>query len=151
MIARTFSTCARRHWKACRKSLKKAEEVTQEMVNTLTQPENIADEEIMVPVDMRGVEQDFDDVEQMVEKLGPKGAAEAFMKAKEYFDANKDGEPDEERPKEMTAAEWKQILAESDDEGEEEELFEGEEEDDLEDPEEEDDKGEPESKKARTG
>merc|ERR1719517_56070 len=101
--------------------------------------ENIADEEIMVPVDMRGAEQDFDDVEQMVEKLGPQGAAEAFLKAKEYFDANKDGEEEEERPKPMTAAEWKQVLEEDDDEGEEEELLEGEEEDDdLEEPEEED-------------
>merc|ERR1712190_664197 len=109
-------------------------------------PENIADEEIMVPVDMRGVEQDFDDVEQMVEKLGPKGAAEAFLKAKEYFDANKDGEPEEERPKPMTAAEWKQVLEEDDDE-EEEELLEGEEEEDLEDPEEEGG-DEPDAKKA---
>merc|ERR1712187_920071 len=103
-----------------------------------------------VPVDMRGVEEDFDDVEQMVEKLGPKGAAEAFLKAKEYFDANKDGEPEEERPKPMTAAEWQQFLEEGDDEGEEEELLEGEEEEDLEDPEEEGG-DEPDAKKARTG
>merc|ERR1711878_132514 len=129
--------------------LKKNEEVTQDMVNKLAFPENIADEEIMVPVDMRGVEEDFDDVEQMVEKLGPKGAAEAFLKAKEYFDANKDGEPEEERPKPMTAAEWKQVLEEDDDEGEEGELLEGEE--DLEDPDAEDETEEPEAKKARTG
>merc|ERR1712039_932068 len=119
--------------------LKKAEEVTQDMVNKLAFPENIADEEIMVPVDMRGVEEDFDDVEQMVEKLGPKGAAEAFLKAKEYFDANKDKEPEEDRPKAMTAAEWRSILEEDDSfdemmEGEEEELLE----DDLEEGEEED-------------
>merc|ERR1712050_284394 len=118
----------------------KAEEVTQEMVNKLAFPENIADEEIMVPVDMRGVEEDFDDVEQMVEKLGPKGAAESFLKAKEYFDANKDGEPENDRPKPMTALEWKQVLEEDDDEGEEEELLEDEEEE-LEDPEEEEDEG----------
>ena len=48
--------------------MKKAEEVTQDMVNKLACPENIADEEIMVPVDMLGVEEDFDDVEDMVEK-----------------------------------------------------------------------------------
>merc|ERR1712190_169591 len=132
--------------------LKSSEEITQDMVNKLAFPENIADEEIMVPVDMRGVEQDFDDVEQMVEKLGPKGAAEAFLKAKEYFDANKDGEPEEERPKPMTAAEWKQVLEEDDDEGEEEELLEGEEEEDLEEPEEEEGEGdEPDAKRARTG
>merc|ERR1711963_1108895 len=123
--------------------MKKGEEVTQDMVDKLAFPENIADDEIMVPVDMRGVEQDFDDVEQMVEKLGPKGAAEAFLKAKEYFDANKDGEPEEERPKPMPAAEWKQILEQDDDEGEEEELLEGEEEDLEDDPDDDEEAGEP--------
>merc|ERR1740129_1890944 len=100
------------------------------MVNKLAFPENISDEELMVPVDMRGAE-------------------EAFLKAKEYFDANKDGEPEEERPKPMTAKEWKQVLEEDDDEGEEEELLEGEEEEDLEEPDDEDD-AEPEAKKPRT-
>merc|ERR1719517_31660 len=84
-----------------------ADEITKEQVNELTFPENLADEEIMVPVDMRGVGEDFDDVEQMVEKLGPKGAVEAFVKAAEYFAANKDGEKEEELPKQMTAAEWR--------------------------------------------
>merc|ERR1711997_550666 len=111
-----------------------------DMVNKLAFPENIADEEIMVPVDMRGVEEDFDDVEQMVGKLGPKGAAEAFLKAKEYFDANKDGDPEEERPKPMTAAEWKQVLEEDLDDPDEEDEGEG------------DDKAdEPDAKKPRTG
>jgi len=92
---------------ALKAKLKANEEITQEIVNELTFPEKLNDDEIMVPVDMRGVGEDFDDVEQMVEKLGPKGTADAFIKAAEYFDANKDGEPEEERPKPMTAAEWK--------------------------------------------
>jgi len=145
----------------CKKSLetvqdklKKNEEITKEIVNHLTFPENLADEEIMVPVDMRGVGEDFDDVEQMVEKLGPKGTAEAFVKAKEYFDANKDKEEESERAAPMTAAEWRKVL-EDDVEGEEEEMMEDEEEDCLEDPEEEDeandeDAKEPEAKKAKT-
>merc|ERR1719464_2706271 len=104
---------------------------------------------MMVPVDMRGAGGEFDDVEQMLEKLGPKGAAEAFIKAKEHFDANKDDEPEEERPKPMTAAEWKQVLEEDDDEGEEEEF----EEEDLEESKEEEEgkADEPEAKKAKTG
>merc|ERR1719343_454559 len=116
--------------------LKKAEDITQELVNELTFPEKLPDEEMMVPVDMRGVGEDFDDVEQMVEKLGPKGTAEAFIKAKEYFDANKDKEPEEDRPKPMTAADWRSVLEEDDAEGEEEALLDD---DDLdgEDPEEE--------------
>merc|ERR1719253_822504 len=85
---------------------------------------------MMVPVDMRGVGQDFDDVEEMVEKLGPKGTAEAFIKAREYFEAN-NKDPD---AKPMTAAEWRAILEddamEDMGEGDEEDFnFEGEEED----------------------
>jgi len=114
-----------------KEKLKKGEEITQEIVTELTFPENLPDEEMMVPVDMRGVGEDFDDVEQMVQKLGPKGTAEAFIKAKEYFDANKDGESEEDRPKPMTAAEWKKVLEDDDQEDLEEELLEGEEEEML--------------------
>eukprot|EP00747_Dinoflagellata_sp_TGD_P164621 gnl/TRDRNA2_/TRDRNA2_184803_c0_seq1.p1 gnl/TRDRNA2_/TRDRNA2_184803_c0~~gnl/TRDRNA2_/TRDRNA2_184803_c0_seq1.p1 ORF type:complete len:178 (-),score=90.50 gnl/TRDRNA2_/TRDRNA2_184803_c0_seq1:158-691(-) len=132
-----------------KEKLKKGEDVTQETVNELTFPEGLADDELMVPVDMRGAGEEFDDVEQMISKLGPKGAAEAFVKAAEYFDANKDKEPEEERPKPMTAKEWKQVLEEDDMEGEEEEFgdLEGDEEDFLEDEEEEcdDEEGEEEA------
>merc|ERR1719161_2883433 len=87
---------------------------------------------MMVPVDMRGVGEEFDDVEQMVEKLGPKGAAEAFIKAREYFE--KESKDDENAAKPMTAKEWTQVLEEDGDlgfEGEEEMLMEGEEEEFL--------------------
>merc|ERR1740121_1859864 len=105
-------------------------EVTTDDVNALTFPENLADEAMMVPVDMRGVGQEFDDVEQMIEKLGPQGTAEAFIKAREYFEANKDGEAEDERPKPMTAAAWREVLeGDGDLEDLEEEIpFEGEEE-----------------------
>merc|ERR1719272_2159021 len=95
-----------------KEKLKENKEVTQEDVNMLTFPDSLGDEDIMVPVDMRGVGEEFEDVEQMVSKLGPKGTAEAFVKAEEYFKANKDGEPEEERPKPITAAEWKKVLEE---------------------------------------
>merc|ERR1740138_55047 len=91
---------------------KNAAEITKEAVNQLTFPEDLADEEIMVPVDMRGVGEEFDDIEQMVEKLGPKGTAEAFVKARAFFEANKDKEAEEDRPKQMTAKEWREVLAE---------------------------------------
>merc|ERR1719251_493030 len=107
------------------------------MVDKLAFPENIDDEEIVIPVDMRGVEEDFDDVEQMVQKLGPKGTIEAFIKAKEYFDANKDKEPEDERPQPMTAAEWRQVLEDGGEGAEEDFAFEGEEEELLEEGEEE--------------
>jgi len=95
---------------------------TSEEVTSLTSPEGLADDEVMTPVDMRGVGQDFDDVDTMVEKLGNKGTVEAFVKAQEYFAANKDKEPEDERPKEMSAAEWRDVLASGMGEDGEEEL-----------------------------
>ena len=41
-------------------------------------------DEMMVPVDMRGVDEEFDDVEQMTAKIGAKGIAEAFIKAADF-------------------------------------------------------------------
>merc|ERR1719160_1568653 len=99
---------------------------------------------------MRGVGEDFDDVEQMVEKLGPKGTAEAFIKAAEYFEANKDKEPEDERPKPMTAAEWKKVLEEDDMEGEEEDFLDEEGEEEI-DEEGEEEPADPAAKKQKTG
>ena len=44
---------------------------------------------------------------KMVDKLGAKGAAQEYIKAADYFDANKDQEHDDERPQPMTAKAWK--------------------------------------------
>lgn len=87
-------------------NLKKRTDISKDAVDALTHLEKLAAEEIVVPVDMRGVGQEFEDVEEMLSKLGPKGTAEAFVKAKSYFDANKDGDSESERPQPMTAAEW---------------------------------------------
>ena len=122
--------------------LKKKENIVQHEVNQLASPETFADDEIVVPVDMRGFGKVYDDVEQMVEKLGNKGTVEAFVKAADYFNANHDKEPENERPKPMTVAELRKVLEEDQDEELEEEFFEGEEEEELleegEEPEEED-------------
>ena len=69
--------------------LKRAEEVTKDIVNQLGFPENTADG-TAVMVDMRGVEKAFDGIRQMIEKLGPKETAKALLQAKEYYDANKE-------------------------------------------------------------
>mmetsp|Transcript_145468 Transcript_145468/g.464847 ORF Transcript_145468/g.464847 Transcript_145468/m.464847 type:complete len:165 (-) Transcript_145468:209-703(-) len=127
---------------------KKDEAALKPLMDKIIDPANVPDEEMMLPVDMRGVGQDFESVEDIVEALGVVGAAEAFVKAREYFDANKEGEPEDERPKPMTAAEWKKVLEEEDLglEGEEEELLEDEEEEADEDAEEAE---EPPAKKAK--
>merc|ERR1712137_1344685 len=74
----------------------RGEEITKEKVGELTSPENLDDDEIMVPVDMCGVSEKFDDVEQMVEELGPKGTAEALVKAADNFETHKDQLQEEE-------------------------------------------------------
>ena len=137
-----------------KEKLKKNETVTDEEVQTLTDAEGLPDDEIMIPVDMRGVEGDFEDVSEMIEKLKAKGTGEAFVKAREYFEKNEDKEPEADRPQEMPASEWREMLnvpeGEEEEfpfmEGEEEELnfMEGEEEAPEEDAE------EPAAKKAKT-
>eukprot|EP00927_Polykrikos_kofoidii_P029793 TRINITY_DN256_c0_g1_i1.p1 TRINITY_DN256_c0_g1~~TRINITY_DN256_c0_g1_i1.p1 ORF type:complete len:185 (+),score=69.46 TRINITY_DN256_c0_g1_i1:75-557(+) len=113
-----------------KEKLKLKEDITEEMCRQLAYPDGLKDEEIMTPVDMRGVGEDFDDVDQMLNKLGPKGFAEALIKSKDYFAANHDKEPEESRPKDMTAKDWAEILGEEEDDMEigEEEFLEGEEE-----------------------
>mmetsp|Transcript_84054 Transcript_84054/g.265349 ORF Transcript_84054/g.265349 Transcript_84054/m.265349 type:complete len:171 (+) Transcript_84054:94-606(+) len=146
-----FYVC-QRALESVKEKLKTGDEITQDIVNDLAFPDGLADEEQMVPVDMSAAGGDFDDVEQMVEKLGPKGAAQAFVKAFEHFEKTKDQIPEDERPKPMTAKEWKEVLAEDEMEGEEEDFLEGEEEEMLEGEEEEDagGEGEPPAKKAKT-
>merc|ERR1711865_1190559 len=144
-----------------KEKIKNNAEITKECVSELTSPENLADEEMMVPVAMRGVAEkvgkDFDDVDMMVDELGAKGTADAFLAAAAYFEENKDKEPEEERPQPMTAKEWRKILEENDEaeDMEEEELLEGEEEEEgdfAEDDELGDEDGdEPPAKKSKTG
>jgi len=102
--------------------LKDSKDIATKDVEDLVAVEGIPDDENMVPVDMTAVGEPFEDVEQMLTKLGPKPAAEAFIKARELFEKNEDGEPEDERPKEMTAKEWREVLEEEDmlEEGEEE-------------------------------
>eukprot|EP00448_Togula_jolla_P002103 CAMPEP_0170618402 /NCGR_PEP_ID=MMETSP0224-20130122/26942_1 /TAXON_ID=285029 /ORGANISM="Togula jolla, Strain CCCM 725" /LENGTH=175 /DNA_ID=CAMNT_0010944379 /DNA_START=48 /DNA_END=575 /DNA_ORIENTATION=- len=149
---------SRKTLESVKEKLKNSQDITKEDMEALTFPEHLADEEMMVPVDMNGVGDDYDDVEQMVSKLGPKGAAEAFVKAEEHFAKSAETMPEDERPKPLSAKEWRAILEEEDHmEGEEEELLEGEEEEDLDEEEaEEEDEGdeggdEPATKKAKKG
>merc|ERR1719199_1146713 len=105
----------------------------------------------MIPVDMG--EADYEDFEDMIEKLGVAKTVEALVAAKERLAKTIESLPEEERPGPMTVAEWREALQ---GEGEEEELdlLEGEEEEILEDDEADedgaDDAEEPATKKAKT-
>jgi len=90
---------------ALEKKIKANEDITQADVEKLTLPDEANDDDIMVPVDMNGVGEEFEDVEAMITKLKPKGTVEAFLKARKLFvDAPGD---ESEKPQEMTAAEWR--------------------------------------------
>mmetsp|Transcript_18553 Transcript_18553/g.51743 ORF Transcript_18553/g.51743 Transcript_18553/m.51743 type:complete len:223 (+) Transcript_18553:97-765(+) len=95
------------------------EDDIQPLLDKVTDPTQVDDDEPMLPVDMRGVGQEFNSIQDMVAALGVVGAAEAFVRAREYFEANHEGEPEDQRPQPMMAAEWKACLHE----GEEEELL----------------------------
>merc|ERR1719428_116035 len=111
--------------------LDKGEDIPEALVDRLckaTECDDIGDDEMMIPVDMSGVGEDFEDIDQMVEKLGAKGTCEAFLKAKDCFDKKKPSLPEDECPQPMTKKEWSEVLADTGDfEGLEEEFFEGEE------------------------
>merc|ERR1719343_1188870 len=120
------------------------EEVHADMIYALTTPEGLPDGDKVVPVDLRGVSENFakdfeDDFDIMIEKLGAKGAASGLLKAHEYFKKNKGNDPEDDRATTITVKEWKAML-EDDGFGDEDE----EEEDDAgaEDEEEEEEGGE---------
>jgi len=130
--------------KVLKEKLAEGKEITTEDVGDLTKPGNLPDDEMMVPVDMRAVEDDYDDVDQMIEKLGPKGAAEIFVKARERFEQDKT-QPEDERPQPKTAKEWRDFINEDllgFEEGEEEEAYHEDPEEEIEDGEEDGEGGE---------
>eukprot|EP00440_Ansanella_granifera_P003658 gb/GFBE01003969.1/.p1 GENE.gb/GFBE01003969.1/~~gb/GFBE01003969.1/.p1 ORF type:complete len:165 (+),score=77.89 gb/GFBE01003969.1/:1-495(+) len=120
------------------------------LLEKVTDPTKLEDDEMMLPVDMRALGKDFEGIEELIEELGAIGTAKAFVKAREHFEANKDKEPEDERPGPMKASEWKKVIEEDmldflEGEGEdgEEESLEEDEEDDGE-------AAEPATKKAKT-
>lgn len=157
------------------KKLKDGAEITVETLDPLTSPNKLADEDIIVPVDLRGldatlgvdeddiVNEDMQiDIKRIVAKIGAKATAEAFIEGKRCFDANAGEQPDDEKPEAITVKEWKKMIEGSDseipdlgsDEGGESEEEDGLEMDgsdlEFEDEEEEEDTALPNAKKPRT-
>merc|ERR1712039_448122 len=106
--------------------------------------------ETMVPVDMAGLGDDVEDMDALLEKLGAKGVAEAFIAAEDRFQANKDKMPADSIPQPMTAQEWKELADEAELEDMESEDLEDEEEEEELDDEDQEEAEEPAAKKAKT-
>ena len=71
-----------------RQKLAANEAISQRVIKGVVSSRSVPDENMMVPVDMR----DAADMDRLIDvlSLGPKGAAELFMKAREYFMEDKD-------------------------------------------------------------
>merc|ERR1719502_2301261 len=78
----------------------------------LTNPMEAGDDDTMLPVDMRGLGIEIDDVDDIAEKLGPNGTVEAFVKARKYFEDNQGGDAEEGRPKAISGKEFKAMMME---------------------------------------
>ena len=72
-------------------------------------PEMLPDDEVLAPVDVRGVGDDYDVIDLHTDRLSLKAAAEAFVRASDYFISKTAGEPENERPMEMNAAAYRQM------------------------------------------
>merc|ERR1711957_878012 len=87
----------------------------------LMDPEGLSDKDVMTPIDI----QDDCDTLGFIEKHGPKGTAEAFVKAETLFSANMQKFKDsgisvESWPKPISAQEWKAQMLEGESVGAEE-------------------------------
>merc|ERR1712039_710499 len=97
-------------------------QVTFADLHILTHPMDAEDDDIMLPVDMRGLGIEIDDVDDIVEILGPNGAVGAFVKARRYFEENQGGDPEEERASSMSGKDFKKMMLDDmHDQGEENE------------------------------
>eukprot|EP00439_Symbiodinium_sp_Y106_P058459 s644_g8.t1 len=102
-------------WSDAREALQKGDvkpEDLQPFFDKILEPTKLDDKEMMLPVDMRGVENEYEGIDELIAELKPIEASKALLKARECFQENKDGLPESERPQPMTAAAWKQILQE---------------------------------------
>jgi len=144
-----------------RTKLKDGKEVTKEDIEGLVEPEDLGKDALLTPVDVGDAGEGFPattDHEEILEKIGPKEAAEGILKASVKWETTKQKFNDEERPIAMTVGDWLKELENyeilEDEGGEEESLVdesdEEEDEDDAKEEEEEDEDEGPASKKQKT-
>merc|ERR1712130_1009057 len=101
-------------FKKVKEMLNEKKEITEELCVNLTSGEKHDDEDEMIPVDMRGLGGDYEDVEAMKTKLGFTATCEAFAKAQthfeEFFDEGEEeeiGEGDDDEAAESSAKKQK--------------------------------------------
>ncbi|CAE7716945.1 unnamed protein product [Symbiodinium pilosum] len=122
----------------------------------ILQPTLLDDKEMLLPVDMRGVEKEYEGIDELIQELKPVEAAKALLKARTYFTENTEGKwPDADKPAPLSGAEWKKILQEETEEDvmeddDDEDLLEADEEELCDEDPEGEEEEEPPAKKAKT-
>merc|ERR1719201_2043329 len=117
--------------------------------------DTVLDKAVLVPIDISDEDvwgEIYDGHEELVEKLGAKGVAEAVIEAAKAFETSKLNFKEAERPIPMSVGEWRKIAGDDEtDDDEREEVAEGADEDDEEDGDgDEEDEAEPSAKKQKT-
>ena len=106
----------------------------EEVENELCFPEDVANWQMLVPVDISNTAGKYNSLQDMVEKLGARATVEAIEKGRENMKRNTNNIPNSKRPKAMTAAEYRAMYGYAEcsecaeEDGEEEEEAEEEEE-----------------------
>merc|ERR1740121_2807687 len=118
-------------------------EIERQVLEAMSYPGDFPDEEVLVPVDLSAVEEKLSGngdsvplvdeegrlaIGHLIQRLGMREAAAAILEAQQRFLENPNAEPEDSRPKPISAREWREAWDEWPEEGEEEELLEGEEE-----------------------
>merc|ERR1712193_286926 len=98
------------------KSIKSGKTVDNKVIDELMVPDDsVKDNATLVPVDIS--EEDvwgeiYDGHEELVEKMGAKGVAEAVIEAAKLFETSKLNFKETERPIPMSVGEWRKIAGE---------------------------------------
>merc|ERR1711869_154780 len=124
----------------------KSTEIDNKVIDELMVPdESVLDKATLVPIDISEEAvwgEIYDGHEELVEKMGAKGVAEAVIEAAKLFETSKLNFKEAERPIPMSVGEWRKIAGDDEtDADEREEEAEGADEDDEEEGEEEDGEG----------
>jgi len=106
-----------KEFEALKSKLEKGASITNEEADSLVNW-TCKNSDIVIPVDLSGAGANLDDWDAALKQLGAVKTVDCFVKAFAYFEASKHKTPEEERPKPMTAKQWKVDNDEEDDDDE---------------------------------
>jgi len=109
----------RKAFEVLRAKLSKGADIGKDEVSEMVNPTTIKNTEIYIPIDMNGANENLDDFEAALAKLGPLKCAQSFVRAFEHFEKTKHKICEEERPQEINGTEYKELYDMEDDDDDE--------------------------------